>query len=111
MKNFTDSELQTIFEDLNNGTMYTLVKNGVCSGEITAAGEFIRFRCYGSSAIKNNIDRLKWLLNEMYADFEDVTPAVYSYYIFNTIDITGRYKSRDLNPKHKIKTDCYYWTK
>jgi hypothetical protein len=110
MKNFSKIELQEIYNDLNNGIMYTLVKNGVCNGEITAAGDFIRFSCYGSSAIKNTVDRLEWLLNVMYADFDDITPAVYSYSIFNTVDITGRYKSRDLNTHHKDKTPRFYWT-
>lgn len=101
MKNFTEIELQTIYNDLNNGTMYALCKNGYCTGRIIAAGDYIRFECYGSSAIKNNIKELIWLLTVLYEDFEDVTPAFYSYSFFNSVDLTGRYKSMNLNSKYR----------
>ncbi len=109
MKNFTEIELKAIYDGLQHGKTYTLVKNGYCSGTIAAGGDgYIHYQVCGSSAIDNTINRLKWLLTDLFSRYEDITPAVYSMEIFNTVDLTGRYRSIDLSRYHKEIPETIY---
>ena len=109
MKNFTKKELYAIYSGLNNGVMYSLVKNGYCHGRITADNDYIHYQIHGSSAIKNTVAGLEWLLKDLYKDFDDITPAVYSMEIFNPVDLTGRYKSIDISRYHKEMPESIYY--
>ena len=108
MRNFNEIELAAIMDGLNNGMMYTLVKNGYCAGQITASKAAIYYEVHGSSATKNTLEGLIWLLTDLFQDYDDITPAVYSYEIFNTVDLTGRYKSIDCSRYHKKEPATIY---
>ena len=103
MKNFSKIELKAIFDGLNNGLEYSLVTlecGGYIHGRIYKSGDYIHYEVNGSSAVKNNLKDLKYLLTDLFKGFDDVTPSIYSYEIFNSVDLTGRYHSIDISRYH-----------
>jgi hypothetical protein len=108
MKNFSKIELAAIMDGLNNGMNYALVKGEYCTGFINAAGAYIHYQVAGSSAVAKDIKNLKWLLTDLFQEYDDITPAVYSYEIYNSVDLTGRYKSIDCSRYHKEEPATIY---
>lgn len=111
MKNFSNLELKAIYDGLNNGLEYSLVTmehGGYLHGRIYQNGDFIHYEVNGSSAIKNNLKELKWLLCDLFKNFDDVTPSLYSYEIFNSVDLTGRFRSIDVSRYHDEIPETIY---
>ena len=111
MKNFSKIELKAILDGLNNGLEYSLVTlehGGYIHGRIFKFGNYIHYEVNGSSAIENNLKALKWLLCDLFENFDDVTPSVYSYEIFNSVDLTGRFHSIDVSRYHDEIPETIY---
>ena len=101
MKKFTNKEIAQIRADLNNGMIYCGIRNNRGVGEIykTTQGN-IGWRYFGSSANKNTDRDLRWLLENIFADCETVTPAEYSYHHINYVPINKQYEGIDMSQKH-----------
>lgn len=111
MKNFSKIELKAILDGLNNGLEYSLVtleRGGYIHGRIYKSGDYIHYEVNGSSAVENNLKDLKYLLTDLFKGFDDVTPSVYSYEIYNSVDLTGRYHSIDLSRYHEEIPETIY---
>jgi len=111
MKNFSNLELKAIYDGLNNGLEYSLVTmehGGYIHGRIYKSGDYIHYQVHGSSAVSNTVEDLKWLLTVLFKGFDDVTPSIYSYEIFNSVDLTGRYHSIDVSRYHDEIPETIY---
>lgn len=111
MKKFSKIELKAILDGLNNGLEYSLVtldRGGYLHGRIYKSGEFIQYEVHGNSAVDNTLEDLKWLLTVLFKGFDDVTPSIYSYEIFNSVDLTGRYRSIDVSRYHDEIPETIY---
>ncbi len=111
MKNFSNLELKAILNGLNNGLEYSLVtmeRGGYLHGRIHKSGDYIHYEVHGSSAVDNTLEDLKWLLTVLFKGFDDVTPSVYSYEIFNSVDLTGRFRSIDVSRYHDEIPETIY---
>ena len=102
MKRFTNAEIAEIRANLNSGTVYCGIRNGCGVGEIMVSpdGNFIRFRSFGQSAIRNIDGQLRWLLETIFRECETVTPAEYSKYHVNYVPIDKQYQGIDMSRKH-----------
>lgn len=100
MKQFTTKELTKIRKDLKHGIPYVSVKNGaVAGGEIFHSpypSTFISWRCFGQSAISDANKDLKWLLENIFDDYDNIVPAVWSDYNVRYIPIENGYKIHSL---------------
>lgn len=58
--------LKTIYENINNGKEYGYMMNNVTypffNTVLSANTQYIRWQHFGSSANKNNINNLKWII-------------------------------------------------
>lgn len=100
MQHFTDKEIIEIRENLNKGVCYCGICNGYGEGLIYERRNFIKYSHYGSSAIKNNDEQLRWLLETIFEECDTITPAVWSDYHMNYVPYTPLYKGIDFNRKH-----------
>lgn len=92
MRKFTNQEIEEIRKNINNGTIYVPVQNSgkAFGGAIFHApypSENIAFRHYGQSAIKNTDEQLRWLLETIFNDCEDITEAVWNDYLVDYVPL------------------------
>ena len=88
MRKFTNKEIAEIRRNINNGTVYVPVQNNgkVLGGVILLSpypSKFISWRHYGQSAIKDTDEELRWLLETIFDDCEDITEAVWNDYFID----------------------------
>ena len=86
MRKFTNQEIAEIRRNINDGKIYVPVqKNGKAFGgaifHSPYPSKFITWRHYGQSAIKNTNEQLRWLLETIFDDCEDITEAVWNEYL------------------------------
>lgn len=101
MRKFTKQEIAKIRAEINDGTVYCGVRNGLGVGRIfkTEQGN-IGFEHYGSSAVKNTDIDLAWLLEVIFSDCNTVTPAEWSDYHINYVPIDRQYCGIDFSTSH-----------
>ena len=84
MKHYTNTELSRILADIKAGHPYVGVRgNRMIGGYILPHSQqrsLIVYRHYGSSAIKANREQLRWLLENIFDDADEVVRATYSEY-------------------------------
>lgn len=88
MRKFTNKEIAEIRRNINNGTIYVPVQNnGKAFGGVILhspyPSKFISWRHYGQSAIKDTDEELRWLLETIFDDCEDITEAVRNDYFID----------------------------
>lgn len=86
MRKFTNQEIAEIRRNINNGEIYVPVqKNGKAFGgaifHSPYPSKFISWRHYGQSAIKDTDEQLRWLLETIFDDYEDITEGVWNEYL------------------------------
>ena len=76
MKHYTNTELSRILADIKAGHPYVGVRgNRMIGGDIRLHSQqrsLIAYRHYGSSAIKANKEQLRWLLETIFDDADEV---------------------------------------
>lgn len=92
MRKFTDNEIVEIRRSINNGTIYVPVqKSGKAFGgaifHAPYPSENIYFRHHGQSAIKNTDEQLRWLLENIFDDCDDITKAVWNEYLIDYVPL------------------------
>lgn len=101
MKHYTNKELTAILNTMKSGAIYCGIdKYNRGIGTISADNQYIHFQHYGSSAVKSNIDDLRWLLENIFDDCAIITSAVYSEYHINYIPVDTQYKAIDYSANH-----------
>ena len=104
MRKFTNQEIAEIRRNLNNGVVYVGVKNGKATiGRIYRSAypsKFIAFEYYGQSAVKNTNEQVRWLLETIFEDCDNIVEAVWSDYHVSYIPIDGSYEPIDLSGSH-----------
>ena len=101
MKKYSNQELKEILENLKNGSLYTgVTKGNYGDGVISYHNGYIRYTHFGSSAVKANIRDLRWLVETIFNECNEITEAVYSEYHVNYIPLNKKYKGIDLSRKH-----------
>ena len=100
MKKYTDKELKAILNDINTGTVYTAICNNYGTGTIKSYLNYIEWNYYGSSCEKKNINNLRWIIENIFGDCAEITPAIYSAYHINYIPANKKYNAIDLSSSH-----------
>lgn len=104
MRKFTNTEISEIRKNLNNGVVYVGVKNGrATGGEIYHSAypsKLIAWRHYGQSAIKNTNEQLRWLLETIFDDCDDIVIGVWSDYHISYIPLDKSYEAIDYSTSH-----------
>ena len=99
MKKFTQSELEVIINNLNKGVKYCGIYHQCGVGVIftSSNNDYIRFRRYGESSIKNTADNLQWLVDHIFKDCDTIVPAKWSDYHNNYIPVENKYMGINCN--------------
>ena len=104
MKHYTNTELSRILADIKAGHPYVGVRgNRMIGGDIRLHSQqrsLIAYRHYGSSAIKANKEHLRWLLENIFDDADEVVRATYSEYHIGFVPEDERYERIDSSTKH-----------
>ena len=104
MREFTNQEIAEIRRNLNNDVVYVGVKNGKATiGRIYHSAypsKFIAFEYYGQSAVKDTNEQVRWLLETIFEDCDNIVEAVWSDYHVSYIPIDGSYEPIDLSGSH-----------
>ena len=105
MRKFTNKEIAEIRRNINNGTIYVPVqKNGKAFGgaifHSPYPSKFIAFEYYGQSAVKDTNEQVRWLLETIFEDCDNIVEAVWSDYHVSYIPIDGSYEPIDLSGSH-----------
>lgn len=104
MKHYTDAELSRILADIKAGHAYVGVRgNRMIGGDILPHSQqrsLITFRHYGSSSIKANREQLRWLLETIFDDADEVVRATYSEYHICFVPEDEQYERIDYSTKH-----------
>lgn len=104
MKHYTNTELSRILADIKAGHPYVGVRgNRMIGGYILPHSQqrsLIVYRHYGSSAIKANREQLRWLLENIFDDADEVVRATYSEYHICFVPEDERYERIDYSTKH-----------
>lgn len=92
MRKFTNQEIAEIRKNINKGKIYIPVyKNGKAFGgaifHSPYPSKFISWRYYGQSAIKDTDEQLRWLLETIFDDCEDITEAVWNEYLIDYVPL------------------------
>lgn len=92
MRKFTDAEITNFRKNINKGKIYIPVyKNGKAFGgaifHSPYPSKFISWRHYGQSAIKDTVEQLRWLLETIFDDCEDITEAVWNEYLIDYVPL------------------------
>lgn len=92
MRKFTNQEITEIRKSIKKGTIYVPVyKNGKAFGgaifHSPYPSKFISWRYYGQSAIKDTDEQLRWLLETIFDDCEDITEAVWNEYLIDYVPL------------------------
>lgn len=104
MKHYTNTELSRILADIKAGHPYVGVRgNRMIGGYILPHSQqrsLIVYRHYGSSAIKANREQLRWLLENIFDDADEVVRATYSEYHIDFVPEDERYERIDSSTRH-----------
>lgn len=104
MRKFNNTEIAEIRKNLNNGVIYVGVKNGRATiGRIYHSAypsKFIAWEYYGQSAVKDTNEQIRWLLETIFEDCDDIVEAVWSDYHVSYVPIDKSYKAIDLSSSH-----------
>lgn len=104
MKHYTNTELSRILADIKAGHPYVGVRgNRMIGGYILPHSQqrsLIFYRHYGSSAIKANREQLRWLLENIFDDADEVVRATYSEYHIGFVPEDERYERIDSSTRH-----------
>lgn len=101
MKKFTNAEIAQMRAEINNGTVYCGIINGMGGyGRIYESDKWIAWQHYGSSAEENTDEDLRWLLETIFADCDTVVPAEYSKYHCDYVPIDQQYARKDMSMSH-----------
>ena len=104
MKHYTNTELSRILADIKAGCPYVGVRgNRMIGGDILLNSQqrsLIAYRHYGSSSIKANREQLRWLLETIFDDADEVVRATYSEYHICFVPEDERYERIDYSTKH-----------
>ena len=104
MKHYTNTELSRILADIKVGRPYVGVRgNRMIGGYILPHSQqrsLIVYRHYGSSAIKANREQLRWLLENIFDDADEVVRATYSEYHIGFVPEDERYERIDSSTRH-----------
>lgn len=104
MKHYTDTELAHIFEQIKAGRPYVGVRgNRMVGGAILLhphLTSYINYERHGSSAVKANKKQLRWVIETIFEDADEVVPAVYSQYHICFVPEDERYERIDYSTKH-----------
>ncbi len=104
MKHYTNTELSRILADIKAGHPYVGVRgNRMIGGDICLHSQqrsLIAYRHYGSSAIKANKEQLRWLLENIFDDADEVVRATYSEYHIGFVPEDERYERIDSSTRH-----------
>lgn len=104
MKHYTNTELSRILADIKAGHPYVGVRgNRMIGGYILPHSQqrsLIVYRHYGSSAIKANREQLRWLLENIFDDADEVVRATYSEYHIGFVPEDERYERIDSSTRH-----------
>ena len=109
MRKFTNNEIAEIRKNINNGMIYVPVqKNGKAFGgaifHSPYPSKFITWRYYGQSAIKDTNKQLRWLLETIFDDCEDITEAVWNEYLIDYIPLKDELVlDRERQPHMKLE--------
>lgn len=109
MRKFTNNEIAEIRRNINNGTIYVPVqKNGKAFGgaifHSPYPSKFISWRYYGQSAIKDTDEQLRWLLENIFDDCEDITEAVWNDYLVDYVPLKDELVlDRERQPHMKLE--------
>ena len=109
MRKFTNNEIAEIRKNINNGTIYVPVqKNGKAFGgaifHSPYPSKFITWRYYGQSAIKDTDKQLRWLLENIFDDCEDITEAVWNDYLVDYVPLKDELVlDRERQPHMKLE--------
>ena len=97
MKHYTDKELKQILFNIVNGTVYCgITKDGYGIGQIRLTpGKHIGWEHYGQSVEKCNIEGLRFVIENIFAECELIAPATWSDYHVGYIPIDKQYKGFD----------------
>lgn len=92
MRKFTNQEISKIRKNINNGKIYVPVqKNGKAFGgaifHSPYPSKFISWQHYGQSAIKDTDEQLRWLLEIIFDDCEDIVEAVWNEYLIDYVPL------------------------
>lgn len=104
MKHYTDAELAHILEQIKAGHPFVGVcGNRMIGGDILPHSQqrsLITFCHYGSSSIKANREQLRWLLETIFDDADEVVRATYSEYHICFVPEDERHERIDYSTKH-----------
>lgn len=104
MKHYTDTELALILEQIKTGRPFVGVRgNSMVTGVIAIhprLSKWISYDRHGSSSIKANIEQLRWLLETIFDDADEVVRATYSEYHICFVPEDERYERIDYSTKH-----------
>ena len=104
MKHYTNTELSRILADIKVVRPYVGVRgNRMIGGYILPHSQqrsLIVYRHYGSSAIKANREQLRWLLENIFDDADEVVRATYSEYHIGFVPEDERYERIDSSTRH-----------
>lgn len=109
MRKFTDNEIAEIRKNINNGTIYVPVqKNGKAFGGAIFHAPYpsknIAYRHYGQAAIRNTDKQLRWLLERIFPDCEDITEAVWNEYLIDYVPLKDELVlDRERQPHMKLE--------
>lgn len=92
MRKFTNQEIAEIRKSIKKGTIYVPVyKNGKAFGgaifHSPYPSKLISWQYYGQSAIKDSNEQLRWLLETIFDDCEDITEAVWNEYLIDYVPL------------------------
>ena len=100
MKRYTDSEIQEIREQLTNGAVFCGIENNRGIGTIRADKCLLSWNHYGSSASRNTVDDLRWILETIFKNCSEIVPCEYSEYHINYIPVDRKYSAVDFSASH-----------
>lgn len=103
MKNYSDTELKSIFNDIVGGAVYVGIdKHNRGVGAIFYDGfRWIYFKNYGQTASRKELEWFKDTLYAMFNDCSEIVPGVYSEYYLNYIpQDLNKYNAIDFSLSH-----------
>ena len=92
MRKFINQEITEIRKSIKKGTIYVPVhKNGKSFGGAILhspyTSKLISWRYFGQSAIEDSDEQLRWLLETIFNDCEDITEAVWNDYLIDYVPL------------------------
>lgn len=101
MKKFTDAELKGIMKNLKNGQVYCGIRHQYGVGTINLTIHHnIGWEHYGTSAEPCTIRNLRWIIETIFEDCEDIVAATWSDYHLGYIPIDKKYKGIDYSNQY-----------